>query len=340
MKRFKIKFWLILILCLGGCGGLGKDAKKYRETKMLMGTIVQIDCCSQEQQSKDIERVYKEVWKRLEEISWRMYVFDEKSDVSKINYSDGIPVEVEADTYQLLKDSVYFSKLTHGAFDITVWPLIKLWKDSAKKNQIPSKEDLRQVQKVIGAGVFELLDNNQVRLRNKDAKVDLGGIAKGYAVDEAARIFRAHGMHDFFIDAGGDIYVGGQNCKGELWRIGIRDPRDKSKILNVIQLTNAAVTTSGNYEQYLEIQGRRWSHIIDPVSGYPQKEVVSATVIAPSAKDADALSTALSVLGSEKGTALINHLDAQHASLIMVKESDNEINQFPSKEWQKFQWKK
>ena len=137
--------------------------------------------------------------------------------------------------------------------------------------------------------------DNRIALGHPEARVALGAIAKGYAVDEAARILRENGVERFLVDAGGDVYVGGRNCEGNLWRIGIKDPRQPSRLIDVVEVTDMAVVTSGDYEQYYEIGGRRFSHIISPRTGYPQRDAASATVLAPSAQMADALATALAV---------------------------------------------
>ena len=168
----------------------------------------------------------------------------------------------------------------------------------------------------------------------------MGGIAKGYAVDEAARVFREKGIDSFFIDAGGDVYAGGRNCVGKPWRIGIRDPRDSKNIIDVVEVIDGAVATSGDYEQYYEIRNQRWSHIIDPSSGYPQKEVISATVIAPSAMRADALATALCVLGVRLGTDHIDELGKKYASLMIIDKRTDGIKKISSHEYNNYRYKK
>jgi len=330
-------FYLSFCVLISACSmNKEKKGEKYSRTKMLMGTFVQLDICKADQSPQNIELAYEAAWERLEDISWRMNVFDENSDVAKINNSQLNEVSIGEDTYQMLQDSKYFSDLSKGAFDITVWPLIQLWKNSEKNNQLPNPEEVRRIKQAIGLKNIELKANNRVKLLNPNTKIDLGGIAKGYAVDEVARIFRSHGIDDFYIDAGGDLYVGGQNCKGKPWHIGIRDPLDKSQIINIVQITNMAVATSGDYEQYYEIQNQTWSHIINPITGYPQKEVASATVISASAQDADALATALSVLGGQAGTALINSLKGEYASLIVIRKSENEILRYYSQGYKNF----
>jgi thiamine biosynthesis lipoprotein len=308
--------------------------RKYSETKLLMGTYAQLDVC---ESAQNIEDAYTHVWERLEDIAWRMNVFDERSDVARINSAQFEPAYVGRDTYYVLERSANYSKTTGGAFDITVEPLIELWRDSADKNILPEQVQIDPVLAAVGSGNVELLSENRVRLKNPRTKIDLGGIAAGYAVDEAARIFREHGIMDFYIDIGGDLYAGGKNCAGRLWRIGIRDPRDRAKIIDVVEVSDRAVVTSGNYEKYLVIQGEQWSHIFDPRTGYPQKDVVSATVISEMAIDADAIATALCVLGSGDGTVYIDSLPEPFASLIIVRQESGEIQQFPSRQYSKYQ---
>ncbi|HLF18004.1 MAG TPA: FAD:protein FMN transferase [Candidatus Omnitrophota bacterium] len=325
-------------LVLWAATGRKEGQEKYSETKYMMGTYVQIDTCASQVKELDIQEIYKRVWERLEDIAWRMNVFDERSDVAKINQAYEQPVEVGADTYKVIQEAIRFNQLTRGAFDITVWPLIQLWKDAAQKDSLPAPEAIAQVKRAIGAHTILLFELNNVQLTNPTTKVDLGGIAAGYAIDEAARIFRDNGVHSFFIDAGGDIYAGGNNCKGQPWRVGIRDPKDRDKFSAVVLLKDASVTTSGNYEKYFEIQGKRYSHIFNPVTGYPQEGVVSATAIAPTGLEADALATALTVLGREEGVALMDQMGPSYAGFI-IEEKKGKMEQSPSLKFEEFRLK-
>ena len=171
----------------------------------------------------------------------------------------------------------------------------------------------------------------------------IAGIAKGYAIDEAARIFRQYGVENFYIDAGGDVYAGGVNCSGEKWRIGLRHPSGDDELLDIIHVSNQAVTTSGNYAQFYEIEGRLYSHIIDPRTGFPQEYVTSATVIAPTAETADALSTALCVLTPREGIELILSQDNRHegdyAALIITTDQDSAYERFETENYKKNQSK-
>ena len=302
-----------------------------------MGTIIHLDVCLDEQNTEYRDQAYRDAWQRLEDISWRMNVYDDRSDVTKVNSSYQNPTIIGEDTYYVIQKAIEYSAVTKGAFDITVWPLLKFWREHAQKNQLPSAQDLDAIRESIGPKNIHLLDNSRVEIRHPKAKIDLGGIAKGYAIDEVARIFREHKLESFFIDAGGDIYVGGLNCQEELWKIAIRDPQDSSAVAEIVYVKDAAVTTSGNYEQFEIIQNNEFSHIINPITGYPQRSVVSATVIAPTALEADALSTALTILGQQESFKLIDKLGVTHAALIMEPGLNNSVLKRFSKEFKNYQ---
>ena len=314
-------------------------ALKYTESKMSMGTFVKIDVCYRRGHERAVEAALNQVWEKMEDISWRMYAGNEGSDIFRLNNARGAAIKVGEDTYQILHDAQKFNALTKGAFDITVGPLMELWKGSAAQDRLPTQNEINLAKQSVGSQGFEFLPDFNVRAPHRETKVAFGGIAKGFAVDEAGKILKALGFDDFLIDAGGDLFAQGSNCQGKTWRIGIRDPRDASQLSDIILVKDAAVTTSGDYEQHYEIRGQRWSHIIDPVTGYPQKRVVSATVIAPNAQEADALSTALCVLGGEKGIALIDSLGDGYRALIIERVEGNTIKRYESKTYDSFRAK-
>ncbi|MFT5169534.1 MAG: thiamine biosynthesis lipoprotein [Lysobacterales bacterium] len=304
---------------------------KYNEARMLMGTTVSIDVCQSYYDLENIIQVYAEVWERLEEIAWRMNVYDARSEVTLINNAQGATVTIQEDTYQLLKRSKYAYQQTHQTFDITVRPLIDFWKEKSDEGVMPSEEELQEILPFIGAENIRLLKNNQVQLNNPHTRIDLGGNAKGYAIDEAVRIFKKHDIERVFVDAGGDVFVSGASCQNTDWRVGVRDSKELNRIALVVKGQNIAVTTSGNYEQYVVIGDKKFSHIIDPRTGMPQENVASATVIGPSAEVADVLSTALTVLDPEEGVALIDRLGEGYASLTVVMNAQAEVLRYESK---------
>ena len=336
-----------VVVMAGSCPTVAAAAEKYSESRPLFGTIVKIDACYEKQEEPKALTGIKKAWERLDEIQWRMNIYDERSDITKINNSNQKAVTIGADTYQLLKDSTFFTNLTKGAFDITVYPFIQLWKKAEETNALPSKEDLEHAKSAVGSANIEFLDENHVRLLNRETAIDINGIASGYGADEAARILRENDLHDFLIDTGGELFASGRNCKEESWRIGVSDPRlpageagKPTELIDVIELNDMGVSTSGNYEKYYEIQGQRWSHIINPMTGYPQMEVTSATVIAPTATQADVLSTALCVLGAEKGIALIESLGSHFAALVFEQDGDDKLVTHQSANYEQFRSKK
>ncbi len=333
MRFLSPGFLLCFLILWTGCST--KPAQpplgKYTESRFLLGAIVKVDVCYDEGSRGRLRDAYEEVWKRIEDIHWRMSVFDEKSDVMRVNNSYPETVEVGKDTYELIKDSFNFFKVTAGVFDITVYPLIKLWKDAEKRESIPSPQEIQTVKGFLGARHVELLPENRVRLLNSHTKIDLNSIAEGYAADEAARILRTRGYHDFLVDAGGDLFASGHNCEGKPWGIGIRNPQDPTQLIAVVNVVDQAVTTSGNYEHYYEIQGQKWSHIMNPITGFPQMEVSSATVIAPITKDSDVLSTALCILNGPRGISLIDSLGRGYASYVLIKDSAGHYKEYMSK---------
>ena len=327
---------LFVILAVVGCSSAQDKQQRYSEKKLLMATFVQVDVCMDEANQDKITLAYQDIWDRLEDIAWRMNVYDEKSDLAKINNAQGQEVEIGEDTYGLIKDSIEMNKKTKGVFDITIWPLMKLWKNAGKVNKLPTQEELASARSKVGVGHISLGEENKIAV-TAGTMIDLGGIGKGYAVDEAARILREYEIKQFYIDAGGNIYVGGLNCEGQPWSIGIRNPKKTNQIMEVVLLENKGVSTSGNYEQFFDVENKRYSHIINPVTGMPQENIISATVIAPTAQDADGLSTALCILNLEEGRALIDQLGEGYASLSITEHAVNGSVKFPSKNYIKYQ---
>lgn len=321
-KYFVIKIFLVLIcLSLTSCD---KKHKRHSEVRGLMGTTIQVDVCATRQQKKYLEEAYEDLWERLEEISWRMNVYDDQSDLAKIHAAQGKEVRIPIDTHKLIRDSLTLSAVTEGAFDITIYPLMELWREAEKNQRVPTQKEIDEILERVGSKKVQLIGDDRVKLSHPEMKLDLGGIAKGFAIDEAARILREKDLENFMIDAGGDVYVGGTNCKGYTWAIGIRDPRDTTKVIDIVYLKNKAITTSGNYEQYFEINDKKYSHIINPKEGLPQQRVVSASVIANSAKIADAISTAMCILSPKKGERLMKILGDSYASLSVIQDEEKD----------------
>ena len=261
------------------------------------------------------------------------------SEISRLNQSDGRECHVSSQTAALLARSAEMSELTGGAFDITAGPLIKLWKGPIKaaklyrelsgtkveapKPTLPAKEALEAARKLVGYKRLTL-GPNSAKLETPGMTVDLGGIAKGYAVDKAIEALKAKGIRNALIDAGGDGYALGTKPGGKPWRIGVQVPDGATgeRLPGVLELSNTAYATSGDYEQYAEIDGVRYAHIIDPRTGQPSRVAVSVTVIAPDCTTADALATGISVLGPVDGVGVAEKVKGVECMVISRQGED------------------
>lgn len=338
MNIKKVIFGLAILLCLVTFGLYKNSSRplfKHHQSQMLMGTIINIDVCSSNKIDARLDEAYQMAWDRIKDIGFRMSVYEAESEITHINLSKARPVMVENDTYNLIAESIKGTALTHGAFDITVRPLILSWRQAQEDNRILSAAQVNEIKEIIGPEHIQLLSDNRVLIKNGLTQLDLGAIAKGYSVDQAADIFRDNGFYQFLVDAGGDVYVSGNNCQNAKWQIGIKDPRKGNSIVDIIEVSNEAVTTSGDYERFFEIEGRKYSHIIDPKTGYPLKTGVSVTVIAPNAKEADMLSTALSVMGRDEGFKLIEKLGKDYSAFFVINDN-GKVSKYSSKSFKKY----
>ena len=272
---------------------IGKDGF-YKDNQVLMGTFVEVI-------SPD-KRASKIVFAEIQRVERLMSKYDANSEVARLNSLGSLKVSPE--TFALVKRAKEFWQASDGAFDITVGPLMELWGFHSKKYYLPREGEVQKVMPLIGMDKINLDENEFViQLAVPGMKIDLGGIAKGYAVDCAIAKLREAGVESCLINAGGQIHCLGENS-GNPWKVGVRCPRS-DEFCGVIELEDQAVATSGDYEQYFIREGKRYSHILNPKTGYPaQQGVVSVTVVAPDGVTADALATAIFVLGKEKGKEL------------------------------------
>ncbi len=287
--------------------------------QMVMGTFARIVAVAPHRNiaQKAIEDAFGQL-RRIEQLA---SVYIEDSQISKVNsLASKEPVNLSDSTFQILQAAVEYGRLTDGAFDITVGPLIDLWQKAAEANQPPDPAQLEEVRRRIGFDKIVLNPvSKTVRLSADGMKLDLGGIAKGYAIDKAVETLQAFGAVGAMVDLGGDIRCFGIPAGGKkYWLIGVQNPdlanKDRSRL--ILKLNDTAVATSGDYQRYVLIGSKKQSHIIDTKTGRGSKKFSSVTVIAPKAVDADALATAVSVLGAEKGLELIESLENTEAILI------------------------
>jgi len=262
-----------------------------------MDTFVEISCyASNEREAREaISQAFKEIT-RIEKLLSRFY---EESDISKINRAaGGKSVKISAETFGLIRRSVHYGEITGNTFDITA----EAGKRTSPDNIILDEAD------------------SSVKFFEKDTSIDLGGVAKGYAADRAKRTLLYHGIEKALINIGGNIYALGAPPGKDAWNIGIRDPQNKNRIIYKLRLKDKAVSTSGNYE--------RPSHIINPASGEPVETPISVTVVAGSAEVVDALSTAVFVMGTQKGLDLIKSLEGEGIE-VFIFDRDGKLTRHP-----------
>lgn len=268
-------------------------------------TIVATDSL---QADKHIDEVIAEI-SRIEDLisDWK-----KSSQVSEVNRNAGIkPVKVDKEVFELTKRSLYFSHLTDGAFDISYAAMDKIWKFDGSMKKMPTPEEIKVSVAKVGYKNIELDSvNSTIFLKLNGMKIGFGAMGKGYAADKGRELMEARGVKAGIVNASGDMTTWGKNIKGRAWKIGITNPFNEEKYLAVISLKRDAVTTSGSYEKYVEFEGKRYAHIINPVTGYPATGLISVTVLGPSAEIANGLSTSIMVLGKEKGLEFIKNFRA------------------------------
>lgn len=250
---------------------------------------------------------------RVREIENRMSAFLPESDLGRLAKNAGKePMQVHPDTYALLRKAKRYSELSDGAFEPTIRPLTELWGIGKKACFVPSEEEIGEAMKLVGWRSLRLGENNTAWLERPGQAVDLGGIAKGYAADEVKRILLENGVSSAMINLGGNISVLGSRPDGCPWRIGIQNPLAvRGQYLGTIELRDRTVVTSGVYERCFWRDGVRYHHILDPRTGKPVRNgLMSVTAVCGSSADADALTTALFVLGPEDGVKLLQSTGA------------------------------
>ncbi|NOZ22270.1 MAG: FAD:protein FMN transferase [Planctomycetes bacterium] len=292
------------------------------QTRKALGTQAKMSVVTGADRGHEAEQAIEAAFARVEEVEQMMSHYRPDSDVSRLN--DSGKEVVSAETFAVLKKAKEVSALTDGAFDITVPPLIRLWKSAAKRKTLPTEADLKAALALVGWKKMELKKESREVSLKKGMAIDLGGIAKGYAVDAAAKALNCRGFQNVMVEIGGEVVCTGRREDGGPWKIGVQDPRSHllaPQTLDIILgLSDIAVATSGNYMQFTVINGKRHSHIIDPRSGWPADNIPSATIIALDCTTADALATAVSVMGVEKGIQLIDSLPDVEAMLITMKD--------------------
>lgn len=297
---------VLLLLFTGVLSAKSQD--NFSEKLMLMGNQFEITVVAENKDSASvlIGLAVDEI-KRIESLisSW-----DKLSQTSLINRNAGlIPVEVDLELYNLISRSIAISQLTDGAFDVTFASMEDVWVFDGSMTSFPSQSKIEKSLSKVGYENIILDDiNHTVFLKKKGMKISFGGIGKGYAADKAKIVLIDNGVSSGIINASGDLSIWGNQASGEVWRVAITNPFNKKNVFAIVPLTEGSVVTSGNYEKFTVIDGEKYSHIINPKTGIPAQGIASVTVFSIKAELADALATAVFVMGSEVGLDRINQL--------------------------------
>ncbi|HIE27811.1 TPA: FAD:protein FMN transferase [Candidatus Poribacteria bacterium] len=331
MLKFTIRLFIILAPLTSICLAqvqlenpdiIGEEEQKIVQTRQMMGTWAEITVYSQDVKSANI--AIDSAFDAMTAVNGLMSAYNQDSEISEINRQAGKkPVSVSPQTFFVVKSAIYYSEISDGAFDITISPLVRSWGFFRKQGRIPPQEEIDQQLALVNYKLIELdSERNRIKLLKNGMALDLGGIAKGYAVDQAIEKLRASKVENVLVNLSGNMYAMGHPKDKEAWHIGIRHPRQKDNLLGFLKLKEKAIATSGDYEKYFIHEGKRYSHIINPRTGHPVSGIASVTIIAPTAMKADALSTAVFVLGAEKGFQLIKSKDGVEGIIVQIDDKE------------------
>jgi thiamine biosynthesis lipoprotein len=318
--------YILLLFFTYGCA----DNSITKETQVLMGTMVDISAAAPGMNRDVKAAAIKKAFDRLRQIDEIMSSYRQTSELSMVNnFADVRPIRVGADMIKVIKRADELNKITQGAFDITVAPLVELWGFGPKGAvlRMPKDEDIKQALRLTGMQKLKIdYAKKTVAFASSGMKIDLGGIAVGYAVDCAIEVLKESGIRNAMINAGGDIFCMGEGPGGHGWKIGIQHPRIRNELLETVPLKDRAIATSGDYERFFFWNEKRVSHIIDPRTGMTVTDTpASVSIISPDCMTADALSTAIFVLGPDEGIRVLNKMRSVEGMIVVDKGKDIEV---------------
>lgn len=331
-NAFPFHVFAFLFFCWAPSYAADPAPARYTFAEPHMGTEFKIILYASDQSAAD--KASKAAFQRIADLDLIMSDYRTTSELMRLcQKAGGDPVKVSDDLFFVLSEAEKVSKLSEGAFDVTVGPIVKLWRLSFRTQKMPDKEKLAKALDLVGYQKVHLdAKAKTVKLDKAGMQLDLGGIAKGYAADEALTVLEKHGIRRALVAASGDIAVSGPPPDAEGWTIAIA-PLDaaKDKPEKSVLLHDAAVSTSGDAEKYVEIDGKRYSHIVDPSTGLGLTQRMSVTVIAGRGVTADSMTKIVCVMGPERGIAVIDKTDGVAA--FMVRKTDNGQESFLSKKF-------
>jgi thiamine biosynthesis lipoprotein len=310
---------LSLLLIIISSVGCSSDSNKYSspisETGFFMGTVVKIALYDKKE-----EDIIKKGFNRIKEIENEVSINIDGTEIDKVNDSSGkAPIKVGNDAFEITKQGLQYSKLSEGSFDITIGPIVKLWSIGLPEAKVPTQGEIDATLKLVGYERLQVKDEDKsIFLKDEGMKIDLGAIAKGYTADAVADVLRQNGVTSAIIDLGGNVFALGSRTDGGFWKVGIQDPfEERGQIIGTIEVKDKSIVTSGIYERFLEKDGKKYHHILNPFNGYPfDNEIAGVTIVSDKSIDGDALSTSVFSKGLKGGMEFIERIQGVEAIFV------------------------
>ena len=318
-KCINTTLFIFFLLLFAGCG----FQKQVSFSGKTMGTTYHITVVTG--LFKNTKELKDKIDMRLDEINKSMSTYRKDSEISRFNALNktGEKFYISDDFFNVMTVAQYIYELTGGAWDVTIEPLVTLWGfgNSENNKKIPSKSEINALLTDIGFNNIEISANRYLVKRKAFISLDFASIAKGYGVDQVSALIKTNQIKNFLVEIGGEVFAAGFRKDGKKWKIGINRPKKNApfdQVYKVVCLHNKAFATSGDYRNYFECQGKRFSHILDPRNGYPiNNGVVSVSIVTDTCTFADGLATAVMVLGHKKGLELVNNLDNTECLIVV-----------------------
>ncbi len=326
---------LVMLLAISGCQ---QHLEKFEFIRPEMGTVFQVVLYAPD--ASIAAQAADAVFARAHELNGLLSDYDPESEISRLSRQTDsgpmpAPIAVGPDLWRILEKAVEASRRSNGAFDITIGPCVKLWRRSHQMGELPNPERLADARKSVGWEAIKLFpETHSVQLLKSKMRLDVGGIAKGYTAMEMVGMLRERHLPRCMAGAAGDIAVGEPPPGKSHWRVAVQALENPGKSAGYVELRNASISTSGDTERYIIVDGQRYSHIIDPRTGLGLTRRIGATVIANDGSTADSMSKPLSVLGPEEGMRLIESTPGTAARVVTI-EGDHPIV-YESKRWREF----
>jgi thiamine biosynthesis lipoprotein len=309
---------LLIVFNVSGCSS-DRGVTSIKTTGIYFDTVITIEIWGTTDET--LLENCKKMCERYEQLLSRTI---ETSDVSKINNAGGASVEVDTETAEVIEKGIYYSKLSDGLFDITIAPLSTLWDIEHNPGNIPEQSSIDEAKSHVNYKNI-LLEGNTVTLKDPNAAIDLGAIAKGYIADKLKAYLADQNINHALINLGGNILALGNKADGEDFHIGIQKPFDEqSSAITTVDINGKSVVSSGIYERYFEKDGKIYHHLLNPKTGYPfENNLLQVTIISDFSVDGDGLSTTVFALGLEQGTKMIERIDGVRAIFVT---KDNKLH--------------